>query len=64
MYEASIANTGLVRSYLKELIAAGLVQLSIRRGCRWIQPTGTGMVLADKYLREIRGGTRTLEQAI
>ena len=56
VYAAKIANQALVRAYVRQLIAAQLVSLTIRRGLRWLAPTLDGLGLASKYTRAIRTG--------
>ena len=56
VYLANIANEGLVRALIRQLVAAKLVALTVRRGVRWLAPTLDGIVLASKYTRAIRTG--------
>ena len=61
VYLANIANEGLVRSLIRQLVAAKLVALTVRRGVRWLAPTLDGIVLASKYTREIRTGIHKIK---
>lgn len=62
IYAAEIANTKLVRAYLRELIAAGLVNLQIIRGRRYLSPTLAGLGVAVHYTKTIRSMSRTFSQ--
>ena len=61
IYAAKIANEPLIRSYLRQLIAAKLVMLNVCRGCRWLSPTLDGTLLAAKYYRALRMGRLQIE---
>ncbi len=56
LYRAEIVNEKLARTYLRELIGAGLAELSSYRGCRYLRPTVTGLGVAVYYARETRTG--------
>ena len=62
IYQAKIGNQRLVRSHLRELIAAGLVQLQILHGTRWLSPTLAGLSVAAKYTRQIRTNSQAFTQ--
>ena len=61
VYAAEIVNEALARSYIRQLVAAKLVALTVRRGVRWLAPTLDGVGLAAKYYRAIREGRRHIE---
>jgi hypothetical protein len=61
LYLAEIVNKPLARSYVRELIAAKLVLVETRRGCRWLSVTLDGYALASTYYRAIRTGCREIE---
>ena len=56
VYAANIANEPLVRSYIRQLVAADLLALTVRRGRRTLAPTLGGLALAAKYYRAVREG--------
>jgi hypothetical protein len=64
VYAANIANEPLVRSYIRLLIGANLIALTVRRGRRTLAPTLEGIALASKYYRALRTGRRQIETAI
>jgi hypothetical protein len=61
VYAAEIVNEALARSYIRQLVAAKLVALTVRRGVRWLAPTLDGVGLAAKYYRAIREGRHHIE---
>lgn len=61
VHATQIANKTLVRAYLRDLIAAKLVDLTVRRGRRWLSPTLDGLGLAAKYYRAVRSGRHEIE---
>lgn len=61
VYAANIANVALVRSYIRLLVDAELIALTVRRGCRTLRPTLTGLGLASKYYRAVREGRYQIE---
>ena len=58
---AQICNETLCRAYLRHLIEAKLVALTVRRGLRWLAPTLDGIVLASNYARAIRAGSQSIK---
>ncbi|GAB3877160.1 hypothetical protein GCM10028824_36580 [Hymenobacter segetis] len=56
VYAANIANEALIRSYIRQLVAADLLALTVRRGRRTLAPTLAGLGLTAKYYRAIREG--------
>ena len=63
IYTAKIGNERLIRGYLRELIAAGLVHLQILHGCRWLSPTLDGLRVATSYTRQIRANSQAFIEA-
>ena len=61
VYAAEIVNEALARSYIRHLVAAKLIALTVRRGIRWLAPTLDGIGLAAKYYRAIRTGRYQIE---
>ena len=61
VYAAEIINEALARSYIRQLVAAKLISLTVRRGVRWLAPTLDGVGLAAKYYRAIREGRHHIE---
>ena len=61
VYASNIANEGLLRSLIRQLVAAKLVALTVRRGVRWLAPTLDGIGLAAKYYRAIRTARHQIE---
>ena len=56
VHASNIVNPALGRAYVRQLIAANLVALSVRRGRRILAPTLGGYALAAKYARTVREG--------
>ena len=56
LYRAEVVNEKLARAYLRELLRAGLAELSPYRGCRYLRPTLNGVGVAAYYAREMRTG--------
>ena len=62
LYAGAVCNEKLARSYIKQLIGAGLVHLQIVRDCRWLSPTLAGLGVAGNYAREIRNRGKDFAQ--
>lgn len=62
LISAGIANVSLIRSYVRQLIAAKMFTLERRRGCRYLTPTSNAKSVAYHYYRLIRGGGQALQR--
>ena len=61
IYAVNICNEKLARSYIRCLIAGGLIDLERRRGCRYLRPTALGLRVTDSYCRAMRCGIQAFE---
>lgn len=62
IYALEIANTPLIRAYIRQLIDAKFARLQSIRGVRWLSPTLEGMTVLGRYARELRSGSRALQK--